>query len=118
MKGIILTCGPFSTRTAVNTAGPLALRGLTTNQMYDNAMRALEMAGLGLIAVLPRSNVFIKKPPSQVQEETLLGLNLCTYELYVGRYGGRPPKCIRKQALLTDLVQLGHVTMEQVLNWQ
>lgn len=119
MGAILLTSGPVSTRTAVNSAGPRALRGSITNQQYENAADALEKAGMGFSAswthrsAMRRNSVFVKTRPSQLDKEALLRMNLCSPQEYERRYMGKAPKCI-SQKLRLELVAQGFVAEDQL----
>ncbi|XP_072016056.1 uncharacterized protein [Amphiura filiformis] len=117
MQAILLTPGPVSTRTAVNTAGPRFLRGSISNQQFQHACFALQNANLGYIASTekstgtPGTKAFIKKQPQAALEHIIIQ-GLCTADEYNNRYITKAPKCI-SQKLCVELIAGGHVTSDQ-----
>ena len=69
MSAILLTRGPVATHYAVVRYGPGYLRSVS-KAYYDLAAQRLQEAKLGYIANLtqPRTDVFIKKMPYEVQD--------------------------------------------------
>ena len=117
MSSILLTTGPVSNHKAFLNAGPLHLRKLK-KELYDQAARKLEAAGLGRFITVITSTagpkeVFVKKAPDQACRVALESSGLCMMEEYIERYHGHLPRRLT-MSCRQKLVALGYLTEEQI----
>ncbi|XP_072015436.1 uncharacterized protein [Amphiura filiformis] len=99
MSAILLSAGPISTHYAVRRYGPKYLRTPSIpKEQYVLAATALQEAKLGMLITVKNatglSDTFIKRAPSEIEEELRQNSDLATIEEYTFRFHAPPPACI------------------------
>ncbi len=109
MSAILLTRGPVATHYAVVRYGPGYLRSVS-KAYYDIAAQRLQEAKLGYIVNLssPRTDVFVKKSPFEIQDALRENPDLVKIEEYVLRFNSPAQACITLN-MRRKLLQLGIV---------
>ena len=109
MSAILLTRGPVSTHYAVVRYGPGYLRSVS-KAYYDLAAQRLQEAKLGYICNLtsPRTDVFVKKLPYQIQELLRDNQGIVKLEEYLLRFNAPAQGCITHN-MRKKLVEIGVV---------
>ncbi|XP_072015856.1 uncharacterized protein [Amphiura filiformis] len=109
MSAILLTRGPVATHYAVVRYGPGYLRSVS-KAYYDIAQQRLQEAKLGYIVNLssPRTDVFVKKLPYEIQDGLRENPDLAKIEEYVLRFNSPAQACITLN-MRRKLLQLGIV---------
>ena len=118
-KGMLLSKGPITTLEALKNG--LRLRDLTKEQ-FAEATRSLQMANLGQMCQVVASHnnrpgiLFVKRPPCDEVREILMKdpVTYISPEEYERRYSLPIPKYYISQTSLLKLVELGHLTAEQI----
>ena len=101
MKAILETTGPVTTPRAFKSVKRSMAK--VTSKMFLEAAAELEKNNFGKlrkILTTPSGQpavVFIKKPPSEMEEILRSSPTLCTFELYAERYAKVPSKAIGLQ---------------------
>ena len=113
MAAILWISGPVSSIVTMNSNGPRKYRSIGFADFKSGAER-LQEVGLGTMVYVKlhssRSTLmFIKKPPTEVQQMALA--NMSTMTEYTARYNMRPPAIVLRK-WRPQLVSLGLVPDE------
>ncbi|XP_072015238.1 uncharacterized protein [Amphiura filiformis] len=119
MTAILLTAGPVSNFTSFVHTGTKPLRNFVTQDMYDEAALQLQKAEMGIytrvdMTQYTQKKIFVKKRPNEVLEILARYRGLCDPVEYAVRYDMAIQKRMREK-LRQKLVDLGYLTVEQVL---
>ncbi len=101
MEGILMTAGPVATTKAVKCT-KMVLRNLSTRE-FNDAAKVLENGNFGSFLSIPSNRggghlqVFIKKPPKEVEAALTTNPTLCDRDTYARRYAKSSSKAITFQ---------------------
>ena len=119
MTAILKVPGPVVTPKALKSTRRCFLHHLTTNNFIE-AAKELEKTNFGKMVTMQNSgghsvlNIFLKKPPDEVEQVLSANPDLCRFEFYSMQYAKGSPKSIRF-SLRTKLVALKLVAQDHFM---
>ena len=106
MAAVLQTAGPVTIHRVL--ARNWKFLNMLTAKQYLMAATELEGMGLGCVVALKGSQVFIKKPPGEVEHILAMNSDLCDFEYYKFRFW-KPVSKYVSQMMQDNLVAMGAV---------